>query len=262
MPKFFVISDVHGFYNEMKSALDKSGFDPCNDDHYLVSCGDNFDRGPQPIEVMKYLQGLSRKILIKGNHELLLQELCERGYPGSHDFSNGTYDTVLEIGGAGLGRDFDECCIIAYQRTKCFIDYMIPYFETKNYVFTHGFIPVHCDDGLPMYYKRNRKFSKKNDWREAHTSEWEQAMWLNGMEMVHNGFSIEKCIVVGHWHASWGRMAFDNSPEFGEGADFSPYYYDDKLIAIDACTVYSGIVNVIVIEDEFIEKPLDNMEVL
>lgn len=253
MPKFFVVSDVHGFYDEMRAALDESGFDPNNEEHWLISCGDNFDRGPQPVGVMGYLQDLPRKVLVKGNHESLLQDLCERGYPGNHDYSNGTFDTVCEFGRAGLGRSFEECCIITEQRTKKFIYSMVPYFETKNYVFTHGYIPVNCDDGLPMYYRRNRKFSKKEDWRESHASEWEQAMWLNGMEMVHNGFDIEKCVVVGHWHSSWGRMVFENGPEFGEGADFSPYYYDDKLIAIDGCTAYSGKVNVLVLEDEFLE---------
>ena len=46
MPKFFVVSDVHGFYDELLNALDDAGFDSENTDHYLISCGDNFDRGP------------------------------------------------------------------------------------------------------------------------------------------------------------------------------------------------------------------------
>lgn len=253
MPKLFCVSDVHGFYDEMIDALNEAGFDKYNSEHYLLVLGDCFDRGQKPVEVMQYLIGLPRKVIIKGNHESLLQDLCESGYPGSHDMRNGTYDTVCKFGGESLGRSFDECCIITEQRTKNFIYDMVPYFETKNYVFTHGYIPVNCHDGLPMYHRRNRKFSKKEDWREAHASEWEQAMWLNGMEMVHNGFDIEKCVVVGHWHASWGRMVFENGPEFGEGADFSPYYYDDKLIAIDGCVAYTGKVNVLVLEDEFLE---------
>lgn len=254
MAKLFCVSDIHGFYDEFRLALDNSGFDAENEEHWLIVLGDNFGRGPDPIGVMRYLNGLPRKVLIKGNHELLLQDVCERGYPHSNDYSNGTFDTVCEFGGAGLGRGFEECCIITEQRIKSFIYSMVPYFETKNYVFTHGFIPVNCDDGMPMYYRRNRKFSKKENWREAHASEWEQAMWLNGMEMVHNGFGIDKCIVVGHWHASWGRMVFENGPEFGEFADFSPYYYDNELIAIDGCTAYSGKVNVLVLEDEFLEE--------
>ena len=45
----------------------------------------------------------------------------------------------------------------------------------------------------------------------------------------------------------------DGSPEFGEGADFSPYY-GDGVIAIDACTAYSGNVNVLVLEDDLLDE--------
>ena len=266
MSKFFVVSDVHGYYDEMKAALDKASFDSNNEEHWLVSCGDIWDRGGQPVEVMRYLQGLPRKVLVKGNHESLFQDLCDRGYPGSHDFSNGTYDTVCELGGAGLGRIFDECCIIAEQRTKNFIDSMVNYFETKNYIFTHGWIPLICKDNLPSYYTRNRKFEFNPDWREAHASEWEQARWLNGMDMARKGF-VEpgKTIVCGHWHCSYGHMIDDmrkngilNSTieEFGETAIWDPYY-SNGIIAIDRCTAYTGEVNVLVLEDEFLEIPLD-----
>jgi hypothetical protein len=132
MAKLFCVSDIHGFYDEFRLALDNSGFDSENEEHWLIVLGDNFDRGPDPIGVMRYLNGLPRKVLIKGNHELLLQDVCERGYPHSNDYSNGTFDTVCEFGGAGLGRGFEECCIITEQRIKSFIYSMVPYFETKN----------------------------------------------------------------------------------------------------------------------------------
>lgn len=266
MAKLFCVSDIHGFYDEFKQALDDSGFNSENENHWLVSIGDCFDRGGQPTEVMRYLRSLPRKILIKGNHESLLQELCDRGYPVSHDYSNGTFDTVCELGGAGLGRSFDECCIVAHQRTKNFIDSMANYFETKNYIFVHGWIPVMCKDGLPMYYQRNRKFEFNSDWRHCHYSEWEQARWLNGIDMARNGF-IEsgKTIVCGHWHCSYGHYiqsirdaiaAKDSSlevDEFGPTAIWKPYY-GDGIIAIDRCTAHTGEVNILILEDEFLES--------
>lgn len=36
--------------------------------------------------------------------------------------------------------------------------------------------------------------------------------------------------------------------EFGDVADFSPYY-GPGIIALDACTAYSGMVNCLVIDD-------------
>ena len=76
--KFFVFSDCHGYFNELKSALDEAGFDPNNESHWLVGCGDYFDRGRQPQEIVEYLMSIKNKTLVKGNHESLLQEIYGR----------------------------------------------------------------------------------------------------------------------------------------------------------------------------------------
>lgn len=248
MPKFFCVSDIHGFYDELIYALNNAGFDAENEDHWLITCGDNFDRGPQPVEVMKYLQSLPRKVLVKGNHESLLQDLCDRGYPGSHDISNGTYYTVCEFGSAGLGRGFEECCIITEQRTKDFIYSMVPYFETKNYIFVHSFVPLKNLDGLPMYYTKNRKFAVDPDWRYAHASAWEEARWGNPFQLAQQGFLPDKTLVFGHWGT------YDQRPRDYEGEDLFDPIYGDGYIGIDATTALSGKVNVLVLEDEFLEN--------
>ena len=248
MPKFFVISDIHSYYDEMKKALDEAGFDPWDSNHWLIVCGDIWDRGPEPVEVMRYLQGLPRKVLVKGNHESLLQDLCERGYPGAHDYSNGTYDTVCELGGAGTGRSFEECCIITEQRTKNFIYSMKNYFETKNYIFVHSFVPLKNLDGKPMHYTRNRKFAIDPNWRHAHASAWEEARWGNPFELAEQGFLPDKTLVFGHWGT------YEQRPEIYEGEDFFDPIYGDGYIGIDGTTAASGQVNVIVLEDEFLEE--------
>ena len=263
MAKLFVISDVHSYFDEMITALNEVGFDPNNENHWLISCGDHWDRGPKPVEVMNYLMNLPRKVLIRGNHCGLFEECCKRGYPGSHDYGNGTFDTICELGGAGEGRNFDKYCIIAEQKAKPFLDSMVNYFETEHYVFCHAWIPVNCDDGLPAYYRHNRKFSKRDDWRLAHQKEWDDAMWLNPLHMAKDGFGIEKTIVSGHWHCSYGHyldsIKTDNwISEFGEDSCFDPYYFEDKLIMIDACTAHTGKVNVLVLEDELMEDNDDN----
>jgi serine/threonine protein phosphatase 1 len=249
MPKFFVVSDIHGFYDELIDALDNAGFDKHNSDHWLVSCGDHFDRGPKPVEVMRYLISLPRKILVRGNHESLLVNLCDRGYPGSHDFHNGTYDTVCKFGDDPLGRSFDECCLVAYTRTKNFIDSMVDYFETKNYIFVHSFVPLISLDGAPMYHTRNRKFAINHDWRHAHASEWEEARWGNPFELAKSGFLPDKTLVFGHW------STYDQRPyEYYDNDDLFDPIYGDGYIGIDGTTALSGQVNVVVLEDEFLEE--------
>ena len=67
MPKFFVFGDVHGFYEIFKKALFDAGYDPQNEDHWLISLGDNFDRGPGNKEMLTFLKNMKRLIMIKGN---------------------------------------------------------------------------------------------------------------------------------------------------------------------------------------------------
>ena len=45
--KYFAISDMHSFYSIAKKSLDEAGFDPDNENHTLVVCGDIFDRGDE-----------------------------------------------------------------------------------------------------------------------------------------------------------------------------------------------------------------------
>lgn len=249
MKKLFCISDIHGFYDEMKDALDEAGFDPNNTDHWLISCGDEWDRGPEPLKVMKYLYNLPRKVLIQGNHIELFEDLCCRGFAYSHDKSNGTVDTVRKI---GYGADFYEKCDYALKRTKDYRDILVNYFETKNYIFVHSWIPVINQDGLPAHYTKNRKFEWNADWRNAGQKEWLEAMWGNPFDMARCGLNkTGKIIVFGHWHCSAGWAKTDGCSEFGDDAKFDPYY-GDGFIAIDACTAYSGKCNVIVIEEEFL----------
>ena len=249
MTKFFVTSDIHSYYNELKTALNEAGFDENNENHYLVVCGDCFDRGPDSAKVLKYLTNLPRKILVKGNHEQLLLDCCRRGYPGSHDVSNGTTRTIWDL---GYGYNFDEMCEYTLIKVRPFIDGMVNYFETKNYIFVHSWIPTFNKDGLPAHYTRNRKFEFNPDWRNASQSEWDVATWGNPFNMAEQGLLPDKTIVFGHWHCSAGWAKSEGRGEFGDDARFDAYY-GDGFIGIDACTARSGKCNVIVIEDEFLE---------
>lgn len=252
MAKLFCISDVHGFYNEMREALDNAGFDPNNEEHWLISLGDIWDRGKQPFEVMQYLKRLPRKVLIRGNHMDLFEDCCERGEYWGHDISNGTYKTICILGGMNLGYSFAECCEHAEAMTRMFRKSMVNYFETKNYIFVHAWVPLNCNDNLPPYYTRNRKYSKMENWREANDQQWADARWNNPYEFAEQGLLPDKTLLFGHWNTSWAHNKYEGSPEFGYGADFSPYY-GDNYIGIDSCVAHSGKINCVVLEDEFME---------
>lgn len=246
--RFVVVSDVHGFFNELMDALNEVGFNPEADT--LISLGDNWDRGKRPLEVMAFLKSLPNKVLVRGNHEDLFVECCERMVAYTHDYSNGTYDTICRLGDYKLGNSFEECCDIALSKTRSFLNSMVNYYETKNYIFVHSFVPLNRDKNLPGYYL-DQTFTKMDNWREATYDQWEDARWGNPFKFAEMGLLPDKTLVFGHWHTSWARKYYDRKPEWGSEADFSPYY-GNGLIGIDACTAHSGKVNVLVIEDEVI----------
>ena len=67
---YFIVSDIHSFAAELRTALKTAGFNKRNKDHTLIVCGDIFDRGPDTLSVYKVLTSMTKNrcILINGNH--------------------------------------------------------------------------------------------------------------------------------------------------------------------------------------------------
>lgn len=253
--KYFVTSDVHGFLDELIVALDEKGFEKDNKDHILCICGDLLDRGPKAVELFEFvkeLQEQDRFVYVVGNHESLLFDCmreikCGR-VPGQHHFHNGTVGTICQFCGENVWVMYDptrrDKILETMQPVLDFIsDNCIDYAEIGDYVLVHGWIP--CYQGL-------------DDFRDATSDDWERARWENGMEMWRNPrCRVEgKTVVCGHWHCSWGwshlrqeRKEFPQKNRKGWEKSFEPFV-DDGIIAIDACTAYSGLCNVIVIEED------------
>ncbi len=63
----YVMSDIHGCYDEFLSMLKKIGF---SDTDRLIMAGDYIDRGTQSYEMLKWIEQWSPNILLlRGNHE-------------------------------------------------------------------------------------------------------------------------------------------------------------------------------------------------
>ena len=244
-PKFFVTSDIHSYYTPLKKALDEKGFDPNNENHWLIVCGDCFDRGDESVELLHFLMSLERKILIKGNHDILFEECCMREFAYWHDVPNGTVKTIEDIGGVNYDRLFDECCRIAWNKTTAYRGLLRNYLETQNYIFVHSWIPSISQNRM------NYKYDE--DWREATQNRWEDAMWGNPFELANQDLNkTGKTIVFGHWHCSAGHRMFGNCNDEFEYAIWEPCYFKNT-IGIDRCVAHTGEVNVLVLEDEFLE---------
>ena len=235
-------------------ALNNKNFDIENKDHIIVVLGDLLDRGPKAIQCLQFINNLSddRKILIRGNHEDLLENCMKKGYFGWHDYSNGTVNTVEQISGKSLvsqmNTDLDYAALNICndnQDLKKYLSCLVDFYELGNNIFCHGWLPF----GVYENDKQEVNYGIYPDWRTASKQEWERARWDNGMKAWKIGYKLEdKTIYCGHWNTSWGHCWIDKiCSEQGKDADFSPFI-KDGIVAIDASTAQSGLVNVVTLE--------------
>jgi serine/threonine protein phosphatase 1 len=235
LQKFFVFSDVHGHFTELQKALNDAGYDPENENHHLISCGDNFDRGSENLKMLHFLRNSPRIVTVRGNHETLLKDLIRRCSFQMYDWSNGTAETVYEFSGMTDCVQTTPVINAAEAKTQIisFIDKMPWYYETENYIFVHAWI------------------AGEENWREAHSKSWDEASWSSPISLFNRGklHGVDgKTIVFGHWHCS--DLHYKIEGEFGNHNPF----YGDNVIGIDPCAILSKKVNVLVVEDYLLEE--------
>ena len=53
--RYYVVSDIHDYYTQMKSALEKAGFFSDTTPHKLIMLGDLFDRGHEAKQLQQFI---------------------------------------------------------------------------------------------------------------------------------------------------------------------------------------------------------------
>ena len=155
--RYFVVGDVHGHYFELLDALDRAGFNPNNPTHCLISCGDAIDRGHFSIALMDYLISLPNAILIRGNHEDMLEETLAEGKTIGKD-ENGTFATIRQLAednmdySAGGANNFAELCRLASQHPvwQKYRNRLVDYYETEDYTFAQALVLLHTLQRVPF----------------------------------------------------------------------------------------------------------------
>lgn len=66
----YIIGDIHGCFQELQQLLDLIRFDPQRD--HLGFTGDLVNRGPNSLEVLRFIKGLPSPKVVLGNHDLYL----------------------------------------------------------------------------------------------------------------------------------------------------------------------------------------------
>ena len=247
MYKLFIASDVHSYYDELMIALYRAGFDINNEKHIFVCDGDLVDRGLYPLQCIQFVNNLpdTRKILIRGNHEILAMEVVRRGYFADYDWHNGTAYTIQQLSEyAENPYSVPEHEVIeSFARNPGWIKYYnstVLYKEIGDYIFTHAWIPYGGTEDYPVY---------ESNWKEK---SFDNCIWKNGMCLWYRGVRVpNKTIVCGHWNSSWGNEYLHGvDPHTADPKILYGTFKDKGIIALDSMVPRSGFINVEVIEIE------------
>ncbi|MFA6861513.1 MAG: metallophosphoesterase [Bacilli bacterium] len=260
MKKYFIVSDIHSFYNPLINGLKKAGFDKNNENHILVVAGDLFDRGDDSLKVYNFITALpvERRILIRGNHEDMLCDICDRGYLEDFNNYNGTDSTIFQLLDVErnpvlhekkafytLMDKFKETGIYEWIKGPEWQDYL----ELGKFLIVHSFFPLHDSGRDSIYNQDYESLSYFPSWRKfpSNSISWQESRWGCPYELFEHFFVTErkqgKVLVCGHWRVQDFHLKYENT------VNDSHLYCQKGLIGLDACTAVTSRTNVLVIED-------------
>ena len=224
----YAIGDVQGCFDALGALLDKLRFDPAAD--RLWFAGDLVNRGPQSLEVLRFVRGLPQAVTVLGNHDLHLLAVASGQAPvKKHD----TLDEVLAAA--------DRAELLAWLRTRPLLHHdaalgytlvhagLLPTWDLvtaqrlareaehfierseHNELFTHmyGDTPDHWDDQLAGWarirliingFTRLRYCDRQGrmDLRPKMAPGWQPAPLLPWFQLPDRR-SADLRIVFGHW---------------------------------------------------------------
>ena len=274
----YVVSDIHGFYNELHRDLKKAKFNENNDK--LIVLGDMFDRGRESKEVYEYLKRLTdedKAIVLHGNHEDFIIDFLEGkdcSFNYEHNGFNETIDSFLE-----QTQSFFMFCMYCEKdsnlavemygdrvkpllgdvfsvpievRFDIFQDYAREYIN-NNYPDLLGWLK-----NLPYYYETDNYifthasidgmcddwhkpiYSKYSDW-----TPWQWLTWDDGTFYEQEIINTDKTVVVGHFYTDYIRDRYN----LEKGNKSNDILYANKKIFLDSCVVVTKRLNVLKIND-------------
>ena len=124
------IGDIHGCLRALETLAEEVGFGAGD---RIVVLGDIVDRGPDTKGVVEFLMALQKRcelVLLKGNHEIMM-EVARRDRRARSRWLGVGGDAVLDSYGAG---SMDDIPRSHWE----FIAGFRPHFETKRYLFVHA----------------------------------------------------------------------------------------------------------------------------
>jgi len=132
--RIFVIGDIHGCYERLKTLLEKLHI---KNNDMLIFLGDYIDRGTDSKKVVEEVINLKSQyhiITLLGNHEKMLLDILQKSLPIEMWLFNGGETTLLSYGIKKYNISSD---LFPPEHIE-FFKSLLPYYEMDNYIFVHA----------------------------------------------------------------------------------------------------------------------------
>lgn len=177
----FAIGDVQGCFDALRALLDKLKFDPATD--RLWFAGDLVNRGPQSLEVLRFVRSLPQAVTVLGNHDLHLLAVATGQAPAKK------HDTFADVLAAP---DRDE--LLGWLRTRP----LLHHDAALGYTLVHaGLLPLWDLATAQRLAREAGHFIERSDHNELYThmygdtpDHWEEQLagWAR-IRVIINGFT-------------------------------------------------------------------------
>lgn len=198
--KTYVISDIHGCYNEFKEMLYVINFQRGDK---LILLGDYIDRGSDSYSVVKEIQRLQKEygnnkvIALKGNHEQMLIDTYYEllgGEEQGRDFYYSAYGNWLMNGGRITVQSWENNNKNIFDDLEWF-ESLPSHYEDNNYIYVHGglkpFVKLENQREHDKLWIREQFHNTKYDWGKTvifgHTPYEEVTMLDNNKIGIDSG---------------------------------------------------------------------------
>lgn len=255
----YFIGDVQGCYAELQSLLELINFNPLRD--RLGFAGDLVNRGPQSLEVLRWIKNLGDAFVVLGNHDFYLLAL---GYEVAQFHGSHTLDAVLQAP--------DKWELLDWLRHQP----LVHYWENFNSVLVHAGVPPQW--ALPEVLSHAQEVSSQlksenflNYLRELEFHRHLNVKWnesLSGSERMRyivNAFThIRFCSADGELDLA-NKSVHSQNPQkyrpwyewcrlkqkvfFGHWAALEGNLHDDCFQALDTGCAWGGKLTAVRVED-------------
>lgn len=159
---FYIIGDIHGYYNKLSGLFEKIK-KHITDDDTIIFLGDYIDRGKHSFEVIEFLIDLQQSyntVYLRGNHESMFLDYLQGKEIPLYMYNGGqaTIDSYIQIvGSLRLPEDH-----------KAFFNNLKLYYETDDFIAIHAGmrpgIPVELQSPYDMMWIREDFYLKQYRW--------------------------------------------------------------------------------------------------